>query len=111
MGILIYNLEFPAFIKAVNINGYRFTRVPEYPDRLKSLQHFVGFYHEFQVETNFGENAITAEVFPPDPALPALFKWDKPSPTHLDDILLILSLFTMRHVWADVGCLKTPFLG
>jgi hypothetical protein len=67
------------------------------------LQHLVGYFHEFDVEANFGANAITAAVLPPAPEPPAMLQWGNPSCTHLDDILLILSLFTMRHVWADTG--------
>lgn len=101
MGTRIYNFEFPAYIDQLTLGGYTFRRVPEYRDRLRSLQHLVGYFHEFQVAANFGENAITAEAFSPDPEPQALLKWRKPATTHLDDVLLILSLFTRRHVWAE----------
>lgn len=103
MSTFIYNLVFPTFVNQVNLNGYLFTRVPEYVDRVRLLQHHIEHFHEFHVERNFGENAITAEVHPPDAEPSVCLKWGKVHATHLDDILLILSLFTMRHVWADEG--------
>lgn len=101
MGTRIYNLEFPALIDHLTLSGYSFRRVPEYRERIRSLHHAVGHFREFDVPGNFGGHAITAEVDPPDPQPQALLKWGKTSATHLDDVLLILSLFTMRHVWAE----------
>ena len=101
MKISIYNLEFPAYVDRLVINGYRFERILTYVDRVRSLQHTVTHISEIEVQANYGTNAITAEVTTPDPEPPARLEWGKSSATQLDDILLILSLFTMRHVWAD----------
>lgn len=99
--IPVYNLEFPAYINQLTLGGYTFTRVPEYKERVRSLHHLVGCFHEFNIPPNFGGHAVTAEVFSPDSQPQALLKWGKPSASHLDDVLLVLSLFTMRHVWAE----------
>lgn len=101
MTIRIYNLEFPACIDQLSLDSYTFIRVPEYRDRVRSLHQVVKHFHEFDVDINFGGHAVTAEVTAPEPESPPLLKWGKPSATRLNDILLVLSLFTMRHVWAE----------
>ncbi len=103
MSIRIYNLEFPAYIDRLSLGGYTFRRVPEYKDRVRTLHHLFKHFHEFDIDVKFGGHAVTAEVTLPDPEPPPLLKWGKPTATHLDDVLLILSLFTMRHVWAEEG--------
>ena len=96
----IYNLEFPSWCPRLNIADYQFSRVPEYEERLKSLQHLVGVHAEFRTEPNTGQHAITAVVEHPDPEPSAALEWSGSSTTALWDILLILSLFSRRDVFA-----------
>jgi hypothetical protein len=97
---LIYNLEFPSFCKAMEIYGYRFQRVSEYQDRVKSLHHTISSFHEFQIDQNTGNHAITAVVNLPSQETRAVLPWGHQNPTPLDDILLLLSIFTCRQVFA-----------
>lgn len=99
MIIKIHNLEFPAYVNQLSIDGYTFMRVPEYRERLRSLHHHIKRVHEFDIDINFGEHNVTAEVSCPEPEPAPLLKWGTSSATHLSDILLMLSLFTLRHVW------------
>ena len=99
----IYNLEFPALVEGLLLNGYRFKRVKNYPKALGQLQHVKKCIDEFEIVPNYGGHAITAEVSVPSPEPTAKLKWGKQGATHLDDILLLLSLFTGRHVWRKEG--------
>ena len=98
----VYNFEFPPYVDSLSLNGYIFKRVQDYGDKLGQLQHIHHLdkrFGEFGRTPNYGGHAITAEVITPTPEPPAILKWGKQGVTHLDDILLLLSLFTGRHVW------------
>lgn len=97
----IYNFEFPSFCKQINIDSYIFKRVPEYVERVKSLQHGLSIFHEFNIHTTTGSHAITSIVDLPPKEKKAVFPWGNDKPTALDDILLLLSIFTSRHVFAE----------
>lgn len=92
----VYNLEFPPWCSELNIFGYRFARVADYAEHLTRLQHLQHFQAEFEIEANSGENAITAEVEIPDTEERAIFS----KGTALSDIVVLLSIFTHRHVIA-----------
>jgi hypothetical protein len=96
----IYNFEFPSFCKQIKIDSYIFKRVPEYKERIKSLQHGVSITHEFRIPLSTGSHAITSIVDLPSKEKKAVFPWGNEKPTALDDILLLLSIFTSRHVFA-----------
>lgn len=96
----IYNFEFPSFCKQIEIDSYIFQRVPEYSERVKSLQHGVSITHEFRIPLTTGSHAITSIVDLPSKEKKAVLPWGKEMPTALDDILLLLSIFTSRHVFA-----------
>jgi len=96
----IYNFEFPSFCKQIKIDSYIFQRVPEYAERVKSLQHGVSVTHEFSIPTTTGSHAITSLVDLPSKEKKAVFPWGNEKSTALDDILLFLSIFTSRHVFA-----------
>ena len=96
----IYNLEFPSFCKEMDIAGYIFRRVPEYKERVKSLQHTVSVISEFKKLMTTGTHAITAIVDLPFKEKSAVLPWGHDKPTALDDILLFLSIFTLRQVFA-----------
>jgi hypothetical protein len=94
----IYNLEFPTWIHEMNIGGYRFTRVPNYKERLIRLQHLIQMTAEFSISPNTGENAITAHVEGPAHEASVVLS-DVPGTTALDDVILLLSIFTLRDVF------------
>lgn len=95
----IFNLVFPAHREEMEIHGYRFTRIPEYQDRVRSLQHRVGGFSEFAIPVSTGTHAVTAIVETPEQPEEAVLPWGRQRTTKLDDILLLLSIFTSRHVF------------
>ena len=96
----IYNLEFPRNCTDLTIFGYKFTRVAEYQDRITSLQHVITSYSEFEIHAHTGKHAVTAYVKIPEHEQKATLAWAYSSETALSDILLLLSIFTMRDVLA-----------
>lgn len=96
----IYNLEFPSRCPSFEIFEYSFTRVDDYELRLRELQHLVGGHSEFRTVPTTGRHSITSTVYHSDPEPSAVLEWAGESSTALMDILLILSLFTGRDVFA-----------
>jgi len=97
----IYNLEFPEYCKELDIFGYVFKRVDEYEERLKSLQNLPGGVGEYSIDTNTGTHNITAFVEIPTKEKRAVLPWAENNAPALDDILLLLSIFTGRDVFWD----------
>jgi hypothetical protein len=93
----IYNLEFPYKRKTIKIGRFLFSRVEEYPNKILELQHRVNAFSEFDVVFNDGTNEITSYV-EIDPE--KFNNWDKIEKKELNNILLLLSLFTCRDVFA-----------
>lgn len=96
----VYNLEFPSRCEEMTIFGYRFTRVDDYPDKIASLQHLITSYSEFEIHADTGKHAVTAYVDLPEKEQKAVLAWADRSNTALTDILLLLSIFTRRDVFA-----------
>lgn len=97
----VYNLEFYSECSEMTIFGYRFTRVDDYQDRLASLQHLIIEHSEFEIHVNTGKHAVTAYVEIPKREKKAALAWaDGSNATTLTDILLLLSIFTRRDVFA-----------
>ncbi len=96
----VYNLEFPSWCPTITIFGYRFIRVDDYQNRLNELQHLVTVHSEFKVPVNTGQHAITAYVEIPENEDKIVLEWSNQNSTALNDILLLLSLFTGRDVFA-----------
>lgn len=96
---LVYNLEFPSFCAALTVAGYRFTRTEDYPDRLLRLQHLGSYHSEFNVPANTGGHAITAYVDTPKAEPEAAVQSQRTDDAALQQILLLLSLFTGRDVF------------
>ncbi|MFH0954132.1 MAG: hypothetical protein V1873_07365 [Verrucomicrobiota bacterium] len=99
---LVYNLEFPGYCDSFSIDGYVFRRAPDYQAQFRLLHHVIRFFHEFQVETTLGTHACTCIVELPAKQKKPVIAWinDQEKPTALDDILLLLSLFTGRDVFS-----------
>lgn len=95
----IYNLEFPSWCQEMTIFGYRFNRLDDYKSRLADLQHFITTHAEFTINPNSGKHAITAYVDIPDTEEKAVIGQGNNTRTTLNDILLLLSLFTKRDVF------------
>jgi len=96
----IYNFEFPSFCDQLEIHGYIFQRISEYQDRVRSLHHTISRFNEFRIDKNTGNHAITTVVNLPDKEYRAVLPWGHENPTALDDILLLLSIFTCRQVFS-----------
>lgn len=98
----VYNLEFPDYIHELNIGGYRFVRVPDYENAFKKLQHKVEVIgSEFHVVPVTGSHQITATVEIPDSESDAILPWNpEMKATLLQDVVLFLTLFTGRNVFA-----------
>ena len=96
----VYNLEFPSWCPALNVYGYQFTRVDDYQEKFLSLQHLVSSFSEFAEDVNTGTHAITAFVELPEVEDEAMLDWSGSNNTALMDILLLLTLFTGRDVFA-----------
>ena len=94
----IFNLQFEEYVNSMVICGYEFYRVENYEENLKKLQHPASTIREFVVPLNTGEHAETAYVKIHGKEQSSVLEWRKDK-TALDDILLLLSMFTGRHVF------------
>ena len=96
----IYNFEFPLRCSEVSLFEYRFVRVQNYEQQLQRLQNLNNVHKEFNITANTGEHAITAYVNLPEKEHGAALEWAGNGNTALMDVLLLLSLFTGRDVFA-----------
>jgi hypothetical protein len=96
----IYNLEFPDFCNEMTIAEYRFSRVPDYQQRMLSLNHKIDLNYEFHIPKNTGTHARTAIVNTPKNENKSILPWIDTDSLALNDVLLLLSLFTCREVFA-----------
>ncbi|MEW4531130.1 hypothetical protein [Maioricimonas sp. JC845] len=99
MSIDVYNLEFPLWTNRIETAGYRFDRVEDYRNQVRLLHQPTSITAEFEIPANTGQHAVTAHLTLPEEEKPALLPWSDPDPTALSDVLLLLSLFTTRHVF------------
>ena len=98
---LVYNLEFPTWCPAITVAGYKFTRVEDYEKSVARLHHDISHSGEFNIRATTGEHVHTAYVEFPNKVEPAILDTSYDDDTSaLQDILLLLSLFTLRHVFA-----------
>ena len=100
--LAVYNLEFPAYINTLDITGYKFKRIADYATAFVGLQHIIEVSGgEFPIKPNTGTHQKTAIVEVPETEEEAILPWVKESKfTKLQDILLFLTLFTGRNVFA-----------
>lgn len=97
----VYNLEFPSYVNELRIGNYLFERVPNYQEAFSKLEHrFRQDGGEFPIRHITGTHQITAHVNPVNSSTEskASLPW-APGYTQLEDILLILQLFTGRDVF------------
>lgn len=97
---LVYNLEFPPRCRQLDIYSYRFTRVDKYQERLHQLHRLVHEVSEFELHPTTGIHSQTAWVELPESEEAPILKWAGERRTALDDLFILLSLFTRRHVFA-----------
>jgi hypothetical protein len=93
----VYNLEFEWPDEKMEIGSYAFLPSEDYWDRYLRMQHLGGPHGSIEACT--GSHQITGTVQCPDNPRPAALGWGHDAPTELDDILLLLSLFTRRKVF------------
>jgi hypothetical protein len=96
----VFNLEFPSWCPEINIFGYRFTRVSDYKEKVMRLQHLGGSFSEFEKKANTGTHSHTAYVEIPEKEQDSVLEWAGSNNSALMDILLLLSIFTGRDVFA-----------
>ena len=95
----VYNLEFPSWTQELAICGYRFYRTTEYKARCANLHRLTSIHSEFYTPAHSGTHAHTAYVDVPATEAGSILRPGTKA-TALDDILLLLSLFTCREVFA-----------
>lgn len=97
----VFNLQFPENVFELNISGYKFIRVKEYKERFNKLHHTSAVCGgEFSHEVNIGSHQITATVESPDNESMSKLPWESANKvTKLQDVLLLLTLFTERNVF------------
>ncbi len=95
---IVYNLEFPEYINEMNLGGYVFKRLPEYPKVYSKMMWLVNSSgSEFATKEHTGSHQATASVF--ETGTPSSLPWREDNATKLQDVCLILSIFTQRHVF------------
>ncbi len=95
----IFNLEFPQYIKELKIGDYSFKRVETYEQAFNNMMHLISSsWGEFAITPKIGSHQITATVTIPNNEKKSILPWERES-TQLDDILLLLTLFTDRNVF------------
>lgn len=96
----VYNLEFPPRCPGFSIFGYEFSRVENYGEKVLDLQHLRRSTSEYAIRHNTGTHVHTAMVELPQEQQEAVLEWARRDNTALLDVLLLLSLFTRRDVFA-----------
>jgi len=99
--IQIYNLEFPPFIEELKIGDYTFRRIDNYEYAFNNMMHLVNSEgSEFNTKVQTGNHQITATVNIPRKEQRCSLPWESDAKyTQLDDILLLLTIFTGRSVF------------
>jgi hypothetical protein len=96
----IYNLEFRPNATRLEIAGYAFERVSDYATAQSKLQYLVTSHgSDFSTTVQTGEHVHTANVTVPDNEPSPVISWQHRNATALDDIVLLLRLFTQRDVF------------
>lgn len=96
---LVYNLVFPSGCQSMTIFDYKFTKMEDYQVQLQKLQQLVAYHADVKIRINTGEHAATSFVEKTGSHQKAIPEWGISKSSALDDILLLLSLFTGRDVF------------
>lgn len=96
----VYNFIFPYGCRVLTIHEYVFQRIDQYKESVQTLQHLISLHSEFNQPINTGTHAVTAKVDSPAKEKKPVIEWGDEEATALDDILLLLSIFTLRDVFA-----------
>ena len=88
----VYNLVFPDYVDEMEIFRYKFRKISEYDEAIKIL-------HKKDLVVQNYTHSVTANVEIPHSQESAVIAWENSESTELDDILLLLSLFTGRSVF------------
>lgn len=100
MELPVYNLKFRPRSLRLEVGDYVFERVSNYAEQQAKLQHLVTSHgSEFSTIVQTGGHAHTANVTGPDTPPAAVIPWQHANPSALDDITLLLRLFTNRDVF------------
>lgn len=96
----VYNLEFEWPDRPMRIASYEFVPAKDYEARFSKLQHLVTVHkHTGTIKACTGGHVVTGQVMLPLKEKRAALGWGHENPTELNDILLLLSLFTGRKVF------------
>jgi len=100
--LAVYNLEFPPNVRDMTMCGYRFSRIENYDEAFSKLAHRITVSGgEFPIIPTTGSHQQTAFVEVPETEEDPVLPWDKKGGyTKLQDVLLFLTLFTGRNVFA-----------
>lgn len=98
MNKIIYNFEFPEYINSLCLDGYTIKRIENYEEAYSKMMWWVNSSgSEFSTTIQTGQHQATGivEELNKNPSLP----WGNSTSTRLNDICLILSIFTGRNVF------------
>lgn len=99
--VSVYNLEFPDYVHSLTIGDYTFERVKNYGEVVVKLQNIItSSGSEFERPLCTGTHQFTAIVELPEKEKPSVLAWTKGNFTQFHDVLLLLTLFTGRNVFA-----------
>ncbi|KXK27295.1 MAG: hypothetical protein TR69_WS6001000169 [candidate division WS6 bacterium OLB20] len=99
MRMVIYNLEFPVYVQRLTLDGYEFVRLENYEEAHSKMMWLVNSSgSEFSTNIQTGQHQATGTVqeINKEASLP----WGNTNSTRLNDICLVLSIFTGRNVFA-----------
>lgn len=99
----VYNLEFPSYCSEIEIFEYRFFRADDYAEKVLELQHLSDVSSEYHKKPNTGGHEITANVEIADTEATPVLEWSGENSTALEDVLLLLSIFTGRDVFTQLN--------
>lgn len=99
MKMIIYNLEFPAYLKILVLDGYEIKRLENYEEAYSKMMWLADSSgSEFSTNIQTGQHQATGIV--EEIGKQSTLPWGNSDSTRLNGICLILSLFTGRNVFA-----------
>lgn len=95
----LFNFEFPSRVNTITLGPYTISRVVDYEERLQGLQHLTNQMSEFRLRRTTGGHQVTAEVHINGEEPKPVLGMQGQHKSHLDDVCLMLSFATGRHVF------------